>query len=76
MSNNHWSKAIGESTNEAIKDMFKTQGRLQQPTSIWARASVDILSIEEKILCELLILESTDDELECRLEMRHQTVSA
>ena len=76
MKNNHWEKAVGDSTIEAIQNIFVTQGQIQKPTSIWAKASVDILSIEEKILCELLILESTDDELEQRMEMRHQTVSA
>ena len=76
MTNKHWAKAIDDSTIEAIQDMFVTQAAKQKPTSVWAKASVDTLSIEEKILCELLILESTDDELESRLEMRHQTVSA
>jgi predicted transcriptional regulator len=47
-----------------------------QPTSLEALKSIDRMSIAEKILCELRILPSTDDELEQRLNMRHQTVSS
>ena len=78
--NSSWAKIIADNTTnglDIIKGIMQTQADIaKHPTSIWARQSVDVLSIEEKILCELLILDSTDDALEFRVEMRHQTVSA
>jgi len=50
--------------------------KVMQPTSRWARMSVDEMSIQQKILCELMISNATDDEMEGRLTMRHQTVSS
>tara|TARA_R110002110_G_scaffold150487_6_gene342515 strand:+ start:645 stop:1013 length:369 start_codon:yes stop_codon:yes gene_type:complete len=49
---------------------------VMQPTSIMAKKSVDSMSIMEKVLCELQITEGTDDELEQRMELRHQTLSS
>ena len=37
---------------------------LMQPTSMWARMSVDSMSIMEKVLLELTISDLTDQELE------------
>jgi len=66
-----------------IQDIARTQGlfaRLRkgemQPTSKMAFKSVNVMTIQEKILCELKITDLTDDELEQTLDMRHQTVSA
>ena len=50
--------------------------KFMHPTSIEAKKSIDVMSVIEKIICELKILPSTDDEMEARMEMRHQTVSA
>jgi len=69
---------------DVAKEIMQTQseiaqhgaGNVMQPTSRWARMSVDAMSIQEKILCELKITPATDDELEQRLEMRHQSVSS
>lgn len=52
------------------------QKGVMQPTSLEALKSIDRMSIMEKVLCELKILQSTDDELEQRMELRHQTVSS
>jgi hypothetical protein len=52
------------------------QKGVMQPTSLEALKSIDCMSIMEKVLCELKILQSTDDELEQRMGMRHQTVSS
>jgi len=69
---------------DVAKEIVQTQSdiakhgaeKVMQPTSLWARMSVDAMSIQQKILCELKITPATDDELEQRLEMRHQTVSS
>ena len=50
--------------------------KIMQPTSVMAKLSVDAMSIQQKILCHLMVCDSTDDELEQRMEMRHQTVSS
>ena len=52
------------------------QKGVMQPTSLEALESIDRMSIMEKVLCELKILQSTDDELEQRMELRHQTLSS
>tara|TARA_R110002074_G_scaffold151300_1_gene304936 strand:+ start:177 stop:530 length:354 start_codon:yes stop_codon:yes gene_type:complete len=70
--------------SDIAKEIMQTQsdiarhgaGKVMQPTSRWARMSVDAMSIKQKILCELKITPATDDELEQRLEMRHQSVSS
>lgn len=69
---------------DAMKEIIQTQSDIAQhgaskvmhPTSRWARMSVDAMSIQEKILCELKITRMTDDELEQVLDMRHQSVSS
>lgn len=70
--------------SDIAKEIMQTQsdiarhgaGKVMQPTSRWARMSVDAMSIKQKILCELKITPATDDELEQRLDMRHQSVSS
>jgi len=52
------------------------QKGVMQPTSIEALKSIDRMSIMEKVLCELKILQSTDDEMELRMGLRHQTLSS
>ena len=52
------------------------QKGVMQPTSLEALKSIDRISIMEKVLCELKILQSTDDEMELRMELRHQTLSS
>ena len=72
------------SWSDIAKEIMQTQsdiakhgaGKVMQPTSRWARMSVDAMSIKQKILCELKITPATDDELEQRLDMRHQSVSS
>ncbi len=69
---------------DVAKEIAKTQSdiaihgdeEVMLPTSRWAKMTVDAMSIQEKILCELKITPATDDELEQRLEMRHQSVSS
>ena len=60
---------------DITKKIMETQGEIalrgdkgvMQPTSMWARMSVDQTSIIEKVLCELKISNATDQELEERL---------
>ena len=51
---------------------------IKQPTSLEAKQSMRpfILPISDRVLCELRLLPSTDDELEQRMQMRHQTLSS
>lgn len=55
---------------------LENQKGVMQPTSLEALKSIDRMSIMEKVLCELKILQSTDDELEQRMGLRHQTLSS
>jgi len=62
--------------SQSIVKGFADHKGIKQPCSLWARQSVDTVSISDKILLELYHCRATDDELEVKLEMRHQTVSA
>tara|TARA_Y100000310_G_C19997724_1_gene497013 strand:- start:32 stop:421 length:390 start_codon:yes stop_codon:yes gene_type:complete len=63
-------------STQAILNTLADQRRVKQPCSLMALKSVDTVSIGDKILLELYHCKQTDDSLEVKLEMRHQTVSA
>ena len=69
-------KFLTEAVHRIMSDTNDFRNKYMHPTSIEAKKSVDVMSVIEKIICELKILPSTDDEMEARMEMRHQTVSA
>ena len=52
--------------NDIKKETIKDDG-VMQPTSLWAKLSVDHMTLQEKVLCELKISDSTDQELETKL---------
>jgi hypothetical protein len=52
------------------------QPKEMQPTSLLAKMSVNQSSVRSRIVCELFHKPRTDEELECALKMKHQTVSA
>ena len=61
---------------QSIRNPLGKQRGVKQPCSLWALKSVDTITIGDKILLELYTCNQTDDDLEVKLEMRHQTVSA
>lgn len=61
---------------QSIRNPLGKQRGVKQPCSLMALKSVDTISIGDKILLELYKCNQTDDALEIKLEMRHQTVSA
>jgi len=63
-------------SSQSIRNTLANHTRIKQPCSRWARQSVDTISIGDKILLELYHCKQTDDDMEVKLEMRHQTVSA
>jgi hypothetical protein len=49
-------------------------GGVKQPTSRWARQSVDTLAIRDKVLLELHKADATDQELEARMKLAGNTI--
>jgi hypothetical protein len=49
-------------------------GGVKQPTSRWARQSVDTLAIRDKVLLELQKADATDQELEIRMKLAGNTI--
>tara|TARA_R100000655_G_scaffold71369_3_gene109773 strand:+ start:6416 stop:6772 length:357 start_codon:yes stop_codon:yes gene_type:complete len=70
------------SWKNAFKEIMQTQSdiatkgidKVMQPTSIWAANSVDGLSIQNKVLCEIANNNSTDQELEKLLNMSGNSI--
>ena len=64
--------------NKHYQTNLNNEEGIKQPTSLEAKQSMRpfILPISDRVLCELELLPSTDDELEQRMQMRHQTLSS
>jgi hypothetical protein len=64
--------------NKHYKTNLDNEEGIKQPTSLEAKQSMRpfILPISDRVLLELYSEPSTDDELEQRMQMRHQTLSS